>query len=118
MKGTRVLYFKIGPYRYTIYFDSAKMALRDREREFTAYGEVVYDTCEVFIMDGLHPVFERETVFHEIQHIVLWLCDLEEEEDIQKANNEHIVSVTTPVWLAFYREPENKELLEYLSGEA
>lgn len=116
-KGVRKLHCKIGPYYYLIRFDSVTLALRDRDRGSATHGETVFEKSEIHIQENMDPIFERETVLHEINHIIMYVCGLHDDQPLQSMNNEQIVSVTTTLWLQVLREPENKEMLEYLSGE-
>ena len=105
---------KIGPFTYIVLFDNAELALRDRDKGGdSTYGEIVFETGMIYIRHDMESSFEKETVLHEINHGVMNICGLFDEQ-IPKVDNEWIVRTTSPVWLQIWTDPLNKEFRDYI----
>lgn len=104
----------VHPFTVTIIFDSAQLAIRDRDNQGDpTYGEMVVELQAIYIRHDMMPELEKETVVHELKHFVNYIAGIND-ESLKNMDEEHIVRVTAPIWFGLLRD--NPELLEYLTS--
>ena len=98
----------VGPFTYTVLRDVAKLQAHEREMKRAYSGYSDHQALEIVVGPDEHPQMQRETLWHEVKHCVIWLFG-----EYGKMDDETYVRRTSPMELAVLRA--NPELVAYLT---
>lgn len=106
-------HIRVGPYRYTVYRDSARMAdIRNESDVAHRVGQVSFQKLEIDIDPKLAHDRQVSTILHEVLHACWQFANLDNFTD-EKVDSEQIISGLERGVLCVLRD--NPDLVAYLT---
>jgi len=108
---------KIGFMTYIVLFDTKELSMIDRDYGDgeVASGRIVFEKGMIYIQEDMEAMHEKEVVLHEVSHGVNFQCGIND-SSLKNFDEEHLVRVTSPVWMQIWADPENQEFRDYILG--
>ena len=94
-------------------FDFAVLYDQDRVDALSAMGTSSMRQLEVVVGNNQSPICERDTILHELFHMIIQQTPLFENSEEWAAREESFVAAITPRLLALLRD--NPRLVDYLT---
>ena len=108
----RPTFVHIGPIRWRILFDKAKLdAARAQEEDQFILAWIDRGTGELIVDPSLSEEVQRTSLFHEMGHAAWWIASLG-----ASAKEEPAVSAVTALLLDALTRPTNKPVRQWLLG--
>jgi hypothetical protein len=103
---------KVGPYRYKVVVDAARIKELEKESDTELYGITTHGHLEIALHPDVADTVLRETLLHETLHAVFYNIGLSDR--LTDKTEEHMIRALSPALFALLRD--NPDLVAYLVG--